>query len=267
MPLFVVSPCINLQIHSINSPMPIFVAADNNFMETQSNLSAKNLAACFTDFADVKTLFFDVSDTLYVNEELEKQYPKVLTELVAKGKGISFDEAKVLIAETTERLTQTESHVTKVRAFRELGFSREDGQVAIATIRPQEYLQEDSELAEILELLGKRYQFGLITNLRKAHLIDVLRALGLAEGLFTYYVTEDVVEETKPHPEPFIKAIAMSGISAGECCYIADSPTKDIQPAKLQGMKTIILKATPNENDLSNADACIKTISEIRLLA
>jgi HAD superfamily hydrolase (TIGR01549 family) len=217
-------------------------------------------------FSSIKALFFDVSDTLYTNEALEKEYPRVLTQLVADTKNISFDEAKQRIKETTESLQATEKHVTKVRAVRALGLSREQAQQAIATIRPQDFLSPDQALAVLVQTLGQHYKLGIISNLRKAHLLDVLGALGLSENLFPYLITEDIVELTKPHPEPFLKAIELAGLKPEECVFVGDSPTKDMRPAKELGMMTILVKANPTEEDLLHADASITGIAELTTL-
>lgn len=65
------------------------------------------------DFSGIKAIFFDTSDTLYKNEELEKAYPNKLVEFIAEARNTPKDEAKQLIKEITQRLEKTEKHVTK----------------------------------------------------------------------------------------------------------------------------------------------------------
>ena len=235
-------------------------------MNQESSTRNLQLANRTQAFANTKALFFDVSDTLYVNEGLEKEYPRVFTEAVADLHHCSFDEAKGLIKETTERLSATEKHVTKMRAISELGVTRELAWEYIARIRPQDFLSKDAPLRDMLERLHQKYRLGVISNVPRANLLDVLGALGLGAHVFDYLVTADEVERSKPYPEPFLKAIELSGLTPAETVFIGDSPSKDIRPAKELGMQTILLKREPSAEDLQNADAYITGIDQLSYL-
>lgn len=95
---------------------------------------------------NIQAIFFDVGDTLYTNEEMEKEYPRQLYKLIAKTKNIEKDTAKQLLKETTEKLKATEKHVTKVRAMKELGFTRAQVHEAFCKVNPSQFLQKDPEL-------------------------------------------------------------------------------------------------------------------------
>ena len=97
-------------------------------------------------------------------------------------------------------------------------------------------------------------------------MLAIFSALGLSEEQIILMVTEDILKEIKPHPEPFLKAIELSGYSANECLYVADSPTKDIHPAKEVGMMTILVKTNPEPQDLKFADGSIKSIKDLEVL-
>jgi len=53
-------------------------------------------------FKNIKAIFFDVGDTLYTNEAMEKAYPKELYKLIAKVKSIEKDAAKLLLKANPE---------------------------------------------------------------------------------------------------------------------------------------------------------------------
>ena len=218
------------------------------------------------DFSNIKAIFFDTSDTLYKNEELEAAYPKKLVGLIADSRGISKDEAKQLLSETTEKLKSTEKHVTKVRAAAELGFSRPEVHEAFCQVRPSDYLVKDEALDVVMSKLAQRYKLGIISNLRKSHMLEVFDALGLSSRWFPFFVTEDIVQEIKPAAEPFLKAIELAQCAANECLYIGDSPTKDMQPAKEVGMKTVLIADNPTDEDLLNADTSITSVKDIQNL-
>jgi HAD superfamily hydrolase (TIGR01549 family) len=217
-----------------------------------------------TSFAGIQAIFFDTSDTLYKNDELEAAYPKKLVELIATTRGITQDEAKKLLSETTEKLKATEKHVTKVRAAAEFGISRaEVHEKAFCKVKPSDFLTKDEALDAAVSKLAQHYKLGIISNLKKSHMLEVFDALGLSPKWFPYFVTEDVVQEIKPAQEPFLKAIEMAKCAPNECLYVGDSPTKDMQPAKEAGMKTILIADNPRTEDMQYADAVISNVKEL----
>jgi putative hydrolase of the HAD superfamily len=199
-------------------------------------------------FGNIKTIFFDIADTLYSNEAMEAAYPAKLVELLATERNISQDEAKALLKETSEKLKGTVKHVTKVRAMAELGYDRAQVHEAFCKVDPAEFLSSDKELDAVVAQLATKYKLGIISNFKRSHVVEILEALGLSPGWFPWLVTEDIVTEIKPDHEPFLKAIELSGYTAGECLYVGDSPTKDMRPAKEVGMATILIgDAIPDE--------------------
>lgn len=219
------------------------------------------------DPSRIKTIYFDTSDTLYKNDELEAAYPKKLIELIAETKAISTDEAKRQLKRTTEVLKLTEKHVTKVRAAAEFGLSRQEvHDRAFCQVNPKDFLSEDKALDGVLAKLAQHYKLGIISNLRRSHMLEVLAALGISDGSFELMITEDAVNEIKPAAEPFLKAIELAECSADECLYIGDSPTKDMLPAKGVGMQTVLIAEQPSQEELRSADATIKDVKDILTL-
>ncbi len=216
------------------------------------------------DFSNIKAIFFDASDTLYKNEELEKAYPARLVDMISEAKSLTTEQAKQLLNDTTEKLKATEKHVTKIRAAKELGFSPEQVyEKAFDKVVPSDFLVKDEALEVVISRLAQRYSLGIISNLKKSHVIKVVDALGLCADNFHYLVTLDIVTEIKPAAEPFLKAIELANCTAAECLYIGDSPTKDMGPAKEVGMKTILIADNPSDEDMKHADATISNVKDI----
>ncbi|HEY5152624.1 MAG TPA: HAD family hydrolase [Candidatus Saccharimonadales bacterium] len=215
------------------------------------------------DLTNIKAIFFDTSDTLYSNESLEAAYPQKLVELLATARQISQDEAKALLKVTAKKLDGTVKHVTKVRTMAELGFSRAQAHEAFCKVNPHEFLSPDKELNAIMLELSKKYKLGIISNLKRSHMLEVLDALGLSAELFPLLVTEDIVKEIKPDHEPFLKAIELSGYAANECLYVGDSPTKDMQPAKEVGMITVLVGNNIAEEQAQYIDAIIPDAKKV----
>ncbi len=216
-----------------------------------------------SEFQNIKAIFFDVGDTLYTNEDLEKEYPRQLYKLLSATKGIEKDEAKQLLKDTTEKLKQTEKHVTKVRAMAELGYTRAQVHEVFCKIDPYQFLSKDPGLDAVISQLAQKYKLGIISNFKRSHLVQILDALGIKESWFPLMVTEDIVQEIKPALEPFQKAVELAGAAADEVLYLGDSPGKDMRPAKEVGMKTILVKTNPASEDMENADASVTSVKEL----
>lgn len=219
-----------------------------------------------SELVDIKAIFFDTGDTLYTNEQMEDAYPEKLAELLASMQSISKEEAKKLLDETTKKLKDTVKHVTKVRAMAELGFTRPQVHEAFCKVDPKDFLFPDPELDAMMSKLSATYKLGIISNFKRSHILEILSALGLSSEWFPLLVTEDIVKEIKPHHEPFLKAIELSGYLSDECLYVGDSPTKDMLPAKEVGMKTVLVASNPTLEDLQNVDKCIPDIKALEKL-
>lgn len=208
-------------------------------------------------FESISTIFFDVGNTLYISSEMEKEYPKQLVELIATTRNVELADAKAMLDEVSKK------YVTKVRAMKDLGFSRAQVHEAFCKVDPRKFLSSDKELLEEMVALAIHYRLGVISNFKQSHLEEILDVLGLPKSLFEWFITEDIVKEIKPDPEPFIKAVEMSKAVANQCLYVGDSPSKDMRPAKQVGMATVLVRENPAEKDLTYADCAIPNIKKL----
>jgi mannitol-1-/sugar-/sorbitol-6-phosphatase len=77
-------------------------------------------------------------------------------------------------------------------------------------------------------------------------------------------VTADDVVDGKPHPEPYLKGAKLLGVNPTECLVIEDAPA-GIQSAHAGGMKVIALASTYPASALSEADAVVQKLDQIRV--
>ena len=77
-------------------------------------------------------------------------------------------------------------------------------------------------------------------------------------------VAADDVVNGKPHPEPYLKAAELLGVTPAECLVIEDAPA-GIRSAHAGGMKVVALASTYSTNALSEADWVISNLGEIRV--
>ncbi|MFZ0298319.1 MAG: HAD-IA family hydrolase, partial [Candidatus Sulfotelmatobacter sp.] len=78
-------------------------------------------------------------------------------------------------------------------------------------------------------------------------------------------IAADDVERGKPHPEPYLKGAELLGMNPAECLVIEDAPA-GIQSAHAAGMKVIALTSTYPASALSEADAVVERLDEIRVV-
>jgi HAD superfamily hydrolase (TIGR01509 family) len=102
------------------------------------------------------------------------------------------------------------------------------------------------------ELLDEVYAAGvpiaLVTATRR-HLVDVALAT-IGTHYFSAVVAGDEVDETKPHPAPYLTAAALVGADIVGCVAIEDSPN-GVASALAAGC---VVLAVPCEVDLSDVD-------------
>jgi sugar-phosphatase len=68
----------------------------------------------------------------------------------------------------------------------------------------------------------------------------------------------------KPHPEPYLKGAELLGMDVGKCLVIEDAPA-GIRAAHAAGMKAIGLTSTFAAGELSEADAVVQRLGELKL--
>jgi sugar-phosphatase len=77
-------------------------------------------------------------------------------------------------------------------------------------------------------------------------------------------VAAEDIEKGKPDPECYLKVTQLLGASAELCVVIEDTPA-GIQAARSAGMTTVAVTTTHRASELSDADALVRTLADIRL--
>ena len=209
----------------------------------------------------IEAIFFDTSDTLYHSPEFEDAQSKRPILQLSEARKIPYDQAKALFKKTKEELTGKMVHVPKVAVMMELGISRLEMQQYLGQVDSNQYLQHDEQLNSMLGRLHEKYQLGIITNILAEFLYRILDSLGVDRTYFRHIVSVDNTEHSKPHEEPFLKAIELTGVKPEQCVYVGDSLTKDIIPAKKAGMRTVWMSKEAKED--GHVDVPISSIYEL----
>lgn len=76
---------------------------------------------------------------------------------------------------------------------------------------------------ETLAALRPHFVMGIVTSSRREHFDAIHRRTGLLE-FFDFAITHEDYAQSKPAPDPYLAAVARSGLPAGRCLAIEDAP-------------------------------------------
>lgn len=114
---------------------------------------------------------------------------------------------------------------------------------------------------EIINILKKRgVKMALVTGAKKYRILENVPKNFVEQ--FDVLITSDEAPNTKPNPEPYIKAAELLDVKSKDCVVVENSPV-GIQAAKSAGMFVIALKTTLSESYLSNADLILESIADL----
>ncbi|MFC1737863.1 HAD family hydrolase [Planctomycetota bacterium] len=222
----------------------------------------------------IKTVVFDLDDTLYDEIEYCKSGFTAAADYLAN---LPASQASEHIANTLFKQFN-KGNRTRIfnKALKELGISFDDeliGKLVDVYRKHKPAITLPPESKDVLELLGKKYKLGLLTDgFLPAQKLKV-RALGLEKIFECIIYTEELGRQFwKPSPAGFEKIIKSLKTKPESTAYVADNAKKDfIAPNKL-GFLTIQLvrpaRIHTEEGAGPEAEAryVISQISELALL-
>jgi beta-phosphoglucomutase len=109
-------------------------------------------------------------------------------------------------------------------------------------------------------LNSKRIPIGIVTGASTERIKEHLDKSMSAS--LTALITADDVTNTKPHPEPYLKAVNMIG-KPPENCIVVENAILGIKAAKAAGCCCFALETTLKANDLSEADRVFPTHKDL----
>lgn len=113
-----------------------------------------------------------------------------------------------------------------------------------------------------LHHLHETKKIAAVTNASRQGAMVMLKSFGIPE-FFDVLVTADDVRRAKPHPEPLLKALKMSGVAAANSLYVGDTEI-DLRAGRGARVRTILFQ---NEfNKKLKAPERITRLSELRAL-
>ena len=92
---------------------------------------------------------------------------------------------------------------------------------------------------DVLQALHATYEMGIVTSSAPDHFALIHQTTGFLP-YFRFVLTASDYTHTKPHPEPYLRAIERSGYHADECLMIEDSE-RGLRAAVVAGLRCIVV--------------------------
>ncbi len=130
----------------------------------------------------------------------------------------------------------------------------------------QEYLRtEDIEIdgvLETLDVLANEFRMGIITTSKPDDFALIHKNRSILDYM-DFYLARDDYEQSKPHPEPYLKGLQRFGAAAAEAVVVEDS-ARGLNSAVAAGIDCIVVaNEFTASHDFSKAIARIATIREL----
>ncbi|NTU54100.1 MAG: HAD family phosphatase [Chlorobiaceae bacterium] len=95
------------------------------------------------------------------------------------------------------------------------------------------------KVRETIEALVGRVRLGIVTGSPRDKLMLMHGDNGLLDH-FEVIVTDDEIEQAKPHPEPYLKALDLLGVKP-ECCLAVEDSRRGLDSAVAAGLSCIVV--------------------------
>lgn len=120
----------------------------------------------------------------------------------------------------------------------------------------------DNILDLISELIKRRYHLALVTGTIESTVHKILKDLFI-ENNFQEVITGDILNHSKPHPEPYMKACELLQVKPELCLAIENAPAGIIS-AKNAGLNCVALTTSLPQEYLQQADFIFKDVIQLR---
>ncbi len=121
------------------------------------------------------------------------------------------------------------------------------------------------EVRQTLDLLRGKVRMAIVTGCRRDHFQVMHRDSGLL-AYFDFVLVREDYRQAKPHPEPYLLALARSGADPARCVVIEDSQRGAVSAARA-GLDCIVIPGPLNTGgDFHSARWHIESLSELPAL-
>ena len=189
-------------------------------------------------FEEFRRVYFEVRNRLYAETEksLEEPHFNVRVSLVLRRFGYDFDVSHPVVVGAT------------------MAFADE----------LRNYTRLDDEAVDVLRELRGKYKLGIVSNFAIPECAwKLLDKFGLRE-FFDVVVVSGAVNQRKPSPKIFEKALNALSLDASKVVFVGDMLGLDVKGAKNVGMKAVLIERRSSEEILNvKPDRVIRSLKEL----
>ena len=192
----------------------------------------------------LRTVAFDIDNTLYEHEAYAAMQQHVLIEALAEGLGVSSEDAARRVHDYRAGYAADHGGRRPSLANTSLAFGFDiptSVQWRVDRIHPEDYLEADPRLYAALEDLGASFIIAAVTNNPVSVGRRTLRVLGV-ETLFAALVGLDSAGASKPDPLPFKILADTLGVSLRDTLVVGDRYAVDLEPALELGAGAVLVE-------------------------
>jgi putative hydrolase of the HAD superfamily len=198
----------------------------------------------------IKAVVFDLDDTLYAYEPLDKEAGERVEHFTCQKLGITQEQYQEAYrfgrTETKRQLGDVGASHNRLLYFQK---ALEYLKVKPIPVSLQMYeiywttfldkMQLYSGLREFIDGLKEKGMIIAVCTDLTAHIQHrKIAALGLSDDV-SYLITSEEAGREKPHPEIYQLCLEKLKLPAEEICFIGDSYKKDVEGAAAAGMQTV----------------------------
>lgn len=135
----------------------------------------------------------------------------------------------------------------------------------------EDYYREHNQFSyypgvtELLTKLKKNKKLALVTGASRERLNYTREAFKNPVDVFGFFdsiISATDVTHGKPHPDPYLKALAFLNMKASDCLVVENAPL-GIESAKKAGLKCVGITSTLSASNLQQADWILNSIVEL----
>ena len=138
---------------------------------------------------------------------------------------------------------------------------RQDRDARYAELIAREPLVIDG-VREVLDQFYGKYVMGIVTSSGQEH-FEIIHRQSQLLPYFRFVLTMKDCKNFKPHPEPYLRALELSGFEAAQCLVIEDSP-RGLAAAVNAGIRCIVIPSKFTQgNRFAGAYKILNSIKEL----
>ena len=230
----------------------------------------------------VEAVLFDLFDTLLLLESDQKYYQPCLKKmhqyLTKNGVNVPFDGFSSVYFDVRDRfysesrksLEEPHFNVRVSQTLQRLGYDLDAsspivmGATTAFASEFMRYVSLDKDAIAVLQKLHGRYKVGLVSNFGIPECGRKLLKVYNLEKFFDYIVISGEVNQRKPSPKIFERALKALNVDASRTVFVGDMLDLDIMGPKAVGMKTVLIERKPLNEDIDvKPDKTIKSLPEL----